>query len=148
MNNNKIRVNFISRGNRYLASISFTDFEAFNKDLKTRLDKAGKIYEKHLKKIKGLLKTRNNLKLKNKILTARFMWQIGNEIFLVIEELNNNGFIVDDLYEDLTRDLNVSRTTIKRLISLRRYFKDIRELPPRLGWSKIKDAPKKHSIKS
>jgi hypothetical protein len=148
MNKNKIRINFISRGNRCLASISFTDFEALNKDLKIRLDKAGKVYERHLKKMKGLLKTRDNLKLKNKIITARFMWRIGNEIFLVLEELNNNGFIVDDLYENLTRDLNVSKTTIKRLISLRRYFNDINELPPRLGWSKIKDAPKKYSNKS
>jgi hypothetical protein len=148
MNKNKIRINFISRGNRYLASISFTDFEALNKDLKIRLDKAGKVYERHLKKMKGLLKTRDNLKLKNKIITARFMWRIGNEIFLILEELNNIGLIVDDLYENLTRDLKVSKTTIKRLISLRRYFNDINELPPRLGWSKIKDAPKKYSNKS
>jgi len=76
------------------------------------------------------------------------MWRIGNEIFLVLEELNNIGLIVDDLYENLTRDLKVSKTTIKRLISLRRYFNDINELPPRLGWSKIKDAPKKYSNKS
>lgn len=145
MKNNNIRVYFISRGNKYLASVSFIDFDDFTEDLKNKLEKAARIYEKHIKIIKKLLIIRDNFKSTKNVLTSRFMWMMGDKIFVMIDELDKIGITIDCLYDNLTRDLNISRTTLKRLISLRRYFNNINELPPKLCWSKIKDAPKKYS---
>ncbi len=145
MRTDRIWVYFLKSGNGYLASTSLDKFEAASDNTKDLLIKAGKIYEKYIKKMSGLYRERDLLKAKHKVIKPALMWEIGDGIFSMLEELNKLGISVEDLYGSLSRDLNISRTTIKRLISLRRYFKSKNEIPAGLSWGKIKDAPKRYS---
>ncbi len=145
MTTDRIWVYFLQTGKGYIASTSLDKFGVLSDNVQNLLIKAGKIYERHIKKMLALYRERNLLKAKGKVIKPALMWEIGDEIFSMLEELKKLGIGVEDLYGSLSRDLNVSKSTIKRLISLRRYFRSKNEIPAGLSWGKMKDAPKKYS---
>ena len=141
----KIGITFFPGNKNYLASISYDVLDEVGENIDEILNKAANIYKTHLEKMHYLLQKRALVRNKNKFIPARYMWKIGNEIFVMIEKLSEYGLFIENLYGILSRDLNISRTVIKRLVSLRRYFPNIDDLPEDLSWGKIKNAPKRFS---
>jgi len=143
----KIGITFFPNKNDYLASISYDVFGVANENIDEILTEASNIYKYHLEKMHYFLEKRSLIKKKNKFIPARYMWKIGNEIFEMIKKLDQFGLYIENLYGILSRDLKISKTVIKRLVSLRRYFPDLEALPEDLSWGKIKNAPKRFARK-
>lgn len=85
------------------------------------------------------------LRKSRKTVPALLMWEIRNEIVKLINDLRKLNLEIDDLYGHLTRDIGVSRSTLEKVISIRRYFPDRKDVPKDHAWNAIREAPKRYA---
>ncbi|MEM5871895.1 MAG: hypothetical protein QW051_03415 [Candidatus Aenigmatarchaeota archaeon] len=134
---NKIGITFIESNGRIAATVSLKSFSECNGNIEKTLTWAAKVYKKHLDKMKQLIKREKELlNLKEKV-PATLMWDLGNEIFELVNTLSSKNLQFENLYERLTSDLEISRTTIKRTVIFRRYLPNRNIIPADLNWSEI-----------
>ena len=121
----------------YLASVSMNDFLSSGKDLEPILKRAARIYGAAIEQMTlAIVDIRSYKKTKKKFLPARHIWELGDQIFILISNLEALGLQFDRLYEHLERDLNVKRKWLEKVIILRRYLPDINMIPESLNWGK------------
>jgi len=61
-------------------------------------------------------------------------WDVANKIWEYLEISEKKGFFFNNYYKHFIRDLHVSRTTIKRLLRLRKTVEDKSNLDPTKSW--------------
>ena len=147
MNNNKIGIIFHESDNKIIASLSLDDLEQAPPNISELLKEASNTYLNSIKNIKDIVTQSNILRSKKKNIPAALMWDFGDEIFKLIQKLENNNFEFQDFYKNLIRDLNVSGTTLERVVSFRRYLTNKKDIPEGLNWGDLKGAPKKYLMK-
>jgi hypothetical protein len=124
-------------------SLALDDLNKTSKDVNTLLEEAVKIYNYATSCMKIILNENRKLRKENKKVPARLMWDLGDSIFKMVNDLKEKDLILENLYENLTRDINTSPSTIKRVIALRRCIEDRDLIPEDLNWGLIKDSPRK-----
>jgi len=127
-----------------IASLALNDLNETTKDVDTLLNEATKIYSSATINMKKILDKNRKLRSKNKEIPARLMWDLGDSIFKLVDELRNKNLILENIYDNLTRDINTSSGTLKRVLSLRRCIHDRESLPENLNWGSLKGAPRKY----
>jgi len=145
--NQKIGITFQESNSKIIASISVDELEKTPENISELLNKVTEIYLTYIKEMKEIVTTNKRLRSQKKEVPAYLMWNFGDKIFQLIRDLEEKNFELQSLYECLRRDLDVSRTTLKRVVSFRRYLIDGKKIPQELNWSKLKDSPKRNLIK-
>jgi len=107
------------------------------------LQKSIKIYEKTLKKMASIISDINNSRANRTPVSARKIWQLGNVIFKLLDELEKIGLEIDGIYDHLPRDLEVKRKWLEKVIILRRYLPDIKLIPESLSWGRCEKSTRR-----
>ena len=75
---------------------------------------------------------------------ARSIWQLGNRIVRLVNDLKIMDLEIDDLYAHLTRDLDKTRTWLSRVITFRTYMDNQKDIPKEAKWSQFVESPRKN----
>lgn len=136
---------FEPREDAYIASLSLRDLHSAPHDIDRRLNEAAYVYSDAIEKMRTILEENERLRKENRVVPAVLMWDLGNTIFELLDTVSSRGFEVEDLYTHLVRDLGVSKSTLKRVISARRHIPNRKMLAPDISWGSLKDAPKRYA---
>jgi len=107
-----------------------------NKDLEPLLSEAPKIYENAITRMNFLIFDIKAARSKHKPVVARKIWDVGDAIFTLRDELEELGLELDGIYDHLTRDLRVKRKWLEKVIILRRYLPEKELIPESLNWGR------------
>lgn len=88
------------------------------------------ICKTHLNHINQNRKNRGDAKLK---------WQLADMIYKFLKNLEKEGFVLANLTEALSRDLEISRRQINYLIEFRETYPDIALIKKEISWDKYKE---------
>ncbi|MHA1632843.1 MAG: hypothetical protein ACTSXC_08580 [Candidatus Freyarchaeota archaeon] len=113
------------------------------KDTESLLDGAAKIYGLAITKMRNVVKQIQELRNSRKTVPARKVWQLGDAIFELQNNLQRSSLQIDGLYEHLTRDLGVKRKWLEKVIILRRYLPCQDLIPSSLNWGQLEKGTRK-----
>jgi hypothetical protein len=144
----KNQLSFISfelSNNGFRAYFPLDDFVSNEQDYEKKFDKAEKIYEKSIKKMRNIVKEINQCKQIHRRLPAQEAWELGDAIFELQNNLSDLSLQIDGLYNHLVRDLGLKRKWLEKVIILRRYIKDKNAIIESMNWSNFEKGTKKVS---
>ena len=120
--------------------LSFVSFEPIDSDFQAQLslesalqydgdapvlaNRAADIYATHIAKMRHVCAHLSALRRERQRIPALLMWELGDVIFALRDELTSVGLEVDDVYAHLTRDLEVRRKWLEKVIIFRRYVRE------------------------
>ena len=87
------------------ASLSMQGIIDIDGDIETVVHQAVDIYKATLSETKELLQRREKLKEDRKKVPARLIWQIGDAIFRLIDDLSCINLQIDNTYSDVVKTL-------------------------------------------
>ncbi len=114
-----------------------------DKEPEILLQKSIKIYENALKKMAPIVSEIKKSRVNRTSISARKIWQLGNVIFKLRDELEKIGLEIDGIYDHLPRDLEVKRKWLEKVIILRRYLPDIKLIPESLRWGRCEKSTRR-----
>lgn len=115
-------------------SLSMQGLLIIEGDLDTIIARATHIYKEALGEMSGLLREREQLISNRKRVSARLIWRIGDVIFRLNDDLAKLNLQIDDTYRHLTRDLELKRKWLEKVIIFRRYIPQIDLIPDTATW--------------
>lgn len=104
------------------------------KDPEVILHEATIIYQKAINKMIFIVNLIKDSRAKHNPVAARKIWQLGDTIFELRDELEKIGLEIDGVYDHLSRDLEVKKKWLEKVVILRRYLPDINLIPESLNW--------------
>lgn len=139
-------VSFEPYDNAYRALFDFKAILSEKIDIENISEISSKLYGRYIKELRIKIDHINDLK-KNRILCpARSIWEIGNIIMNMVSDFSIISLQIDGIYEHLSRDLQVKRKWLEKVIILRRYIANIDVIPKTLNWGKCEKGTKKVAI--
>lgn len=69
----------------------------------------------------------------------RLYWLVGDNIFRFLERIDDIGFYLMHQNSTLARDIRVSASSIRKIVSFRRRFAKLSMVNPAIPWSKYRD---------
>ena len=136
MKNEPTFVSFKKNKEAYNAFIAINGFFSSNDDLESLLTKASTSYSSYISKMLALINVITAFRGSGRPLPARKIWQLGDLIFKLVNELNRLSLQIDGIYDHLERDLNAKRKWLEKVIIFRRYIPEERMIPEHLNWGK------------
>jgi hypothetical protein len=117
------------------------------KDPEIVLEKAARVYENWVMRMRSLIVEIENFRVNRKIIPARKIWQLGDAIFRLIEDLKSLSLQIDGVYDHLMRDLGVKRMWLEKVIIFRRYLPEQDVIPESLNWGRCRNEPRRAAEK-
>ena len=136
MKNEPAFVSFKQNKGEYNAFIAMNGFFSSSDDLESLLNKAATLYGGYISKMLALADVINVFRSNRRPLPARKIWQLGDLIFKLVDELSRLSLQIDGIYDHLERDLNAKRKWLEKVIIFRRYIPEERMIPEHLNWGK------------
>jgi hypothetical protein len=136
MKNEPAFVSFEKNQEEYNAFIAIDGFLLGNDDLESLLKRASTLYNRYLSKMLAQMSIINTFRTSRRPLPARKIWQLGDLIFGLVNELNGLSLQIDGIYDHLERDLKAKRKWLEKVIIFRRYIPEERMIPEHLNWGK------------
>lgn len=140
--NNLILISFQPDDQGFVAHIPLGDLSLIKNPEKS-LKKASFDYAKAIQSMQGQLKELNEMKKNRKIIPARKIWKLGDSIFSLVDKMEQMLFCINGLYDHLTRELEVKKMWLEKVIIFRRYIADQKSIPKSLAWGKCSSSPRK-----
>ena len=97
---------------------------------------AAQVYKHSITKMRCLVAEIQSIRIDSKFLPARKVWQLGDAIFELKDNLEKLSLQIDGLYDHLIRDLDVKRKWLEKVIILRRYLPQKDAIPESLNWGR------------
>jgi len=134
---------------KFTGSVSLQDFMENGirrNNLSSQTKKAAANYEKFIQECKIII---DRIKRGDSINRASLkdMWSLGNKIHRFTNSLKKDGFYLNGLYEHSTRDLQVSRNLLEKVVIFRSYFPNRSLISNNMLWREIRYAPRKNAEK-
>jgi hypothetical protein len=130
----------------YKASLLLSQFETYQGNPENICILAESIYSEGISSISRLLKKRQNYVANNLTIPARLIWEIGDNIFGLVNQLATNNITLDNVYEHLVRDLNVKRKWLEKVVIFRRYIPTKTSIPINTSWGYFEKSTKQKAI--
>jgi len=89
------------------------------------------------------LKEMDDMRQNRKVIPARNVWEFGNSIFSLREDMERMSFCINGLYDHLSRELGVKKMWLKKVVIFRRYIPEKKFIPPSLPWGRCSSSPRK-----
>jgi hypothetical protein len=131
-----IFISFKNDNDKYNSFIDVDSFLSTEDDIELITKKAASIYSNLIIKMKDKINEIETYRRKRCPLPTRKIWELGDIIFKLVEDLNELNLQIDGIYNHLERDLNVKRKWLEKVIILRRYVPEETMIPEYLNWSK------------
>jgi len=127
-------VSFEPTNRQFRAFLPMEEVISSDNDPAPMLRKAAVVYEHAIVKMRNLVKEIQDFRASHKLLPACKVWQLGDAIFELQDNLNKLSLQLDGLYDHLVRDLSVKRKWLEKVIIFRRYLPDENAIPQSLNW--------------
>jgi len=127
-------VSFEPNNGGFMAFLPMEEVLSDHRDPEVVLGRAVKIYGKSVQKMRHIVGGMQELRASRKRVPAREMWQLGDVIFQLVEDLRGQSLQLDGVYQHLSRDLQVKRKWLEKAIIFRRYLPDQSVIPQYLNW--------------
>ncbi len=140
------RLTFVAFEPRNDTFVAFMPMEALvstSEDPASMVRQAAKLYEDSIRAMRTSIDQIQRNRTSHTPTPARKIWELGNVIFGLCEELDRLSLQIDGLYEHLTRDLAVKRKWLEKVIILRRYLPDVSAIPESLSWGRCEKGTRK-----
>lgn len=147
MKSNNIFITFEVIEGSFKGYITLDDAIKKNIDHKKVINDSVNIYSFYIKKMRSVLKNLKDKKKSEGYINSLIVWRLGDLIFKLTDDLKKNGFILDRIYEHLSRDLNKHPKWIQHTVSFRRYIPDKSVIPENQKWGNLSRAIKRNSLK-
>jgi hypothetical protein len=141
----KVFVSFHPLGERYIASMSLEGV-LNDWDPEATLRDASALYEDFIRKARTLMCEIAVCRSQKRSIPARKVWRLGDAIFAFVEALRRSSLEIDGLYDHLTRDLNVTRGWLEKVIIFRRYMPEENLIPSDASWGRLRNRPKSAAL--
>ncbi len=139
-----VSVKFIPRTSRFAAAIRVDGQVGWPRFLDHVPKDLAEVYAMRIRNMRLILEANERRKRRGEPVLARSIWGLGNRIFLLRRDVELRFWMeIEDLYGHLERDLGLSRQTLSRIVTLRRYVPQMKMIPPGLTWSAISSSPKR-----
>jgi len=129
-------VSFEPRNEQFRGFLSIEAALGAERDLGDLLREATTIYERYIARMRSVVVEIQVVRANRELIPARKVWQLGDTIFALRDELERQGLQLDGVYDHLTRDLGVKRKWLEKVIILRRYLPDKALIPKSLNWGR------------
>jgi hypothetical protein len=136
MKNEPAFVSFRRNKEGYNASIAIDVFFSSSENLESLLNQASTLYGSCISKMLASINGITAFRTSRRPVPARKVWELGDLIFELVNELNRLSLQIDGIYDHLERDLNVKRKWLEKVIIFRRYIPEERMIPEHLNWGK------------
>lgn len=124
--------------------IAFASLEALaNPNIEKQLVEISSIYTSSIASMIKSIKTLQTEKKKEHTMEAATVWDLGNIIFSLIDDLHNFGFEIDNVYDHITQELEIKRKWLEKVIILRRYLPYKLPILSNYTWSYFEKGTKK-----
>ena len=140
-------VSFEPSNGHFTAFLPMEELISGDNDPEPTLRKAAEVYEHSIIKMRNLVKEIQNFRDNRKLLPARKVWQLGDAVFELQDNLNRLSLQLDGLYDHLVRDLSVKRKWLEKVIIFRRYLPDENAIPQSLNWGRCKNGTRRAAEK-
>ena len=127
-------VSFEPNNGGFRAFLPMEEVLSDDRDPEVVLGRAVKTYESSVRKMGHIVAGMQQLRASRKTVPARDMWQLGDVVFQLVEDLKKQSLQLDGVYQHLSRDLQVKRKWLEKAIIFRRYLPDQRVIPQSLNW--------------
>lgn len=121
--------------NRFKATTSIDKLKEDSRGIRKDLSYLEKDYLLLINNIKDALLERSE----NKKIDPRLYWLMGENIVNFLERINDIGFYLIHQNITIARDVGVSESSIKKIISFRRRFIKLSSINPSIPWKKYRD---------
>jgi len=118
-----------------------------DEDPQSVLREAVMVYERHIMKLRSLLREIQQARAGGQLVPARKVWQVGDLVFRLTCRLSKLSLQLDGLYLHLTRDLGVKRKWLEKAIILRRYITKQTLIPKSLNWGRCEKGTRRVAVK-
>ena len=112
-------------------------------DSELLLKRAGSQYSESIRLMRGQLEQMKEIKRGRKVIPARRMWEFGDSVFSLVKAMERMSFHVNGLYDHLTRDLEVKRMWLQKVVIFRRYLPNQKSIPVSIPWGRCSASPRK-----
>lgn len=129
-------VSFKPDNGRFVALLPMEQLISSELDPEDLVKQAAPVYERSITKMRCLVAEIQSLRLDHKLLPARKVWQLGDAIFELRDNLQELSLQIDGLYDHLVRDLGVKRKWLEKVVILRRYLPRKDAIPESLNWGR------------
>jgi len=129
-------VSFERDDHTYRAYIAIDGFLSSNDDPESLITRASKLYTSHVFEMRVLVDAISACRHTRHPVAARKIWQLGNLIFRLVEELKQLSLQIDGIYGHLERDLGTKRKWLEKVVIFRRYIPQEAMIPEHLNWGK------------
>lgn len=138
-----VPVSFQPDNGEFIAHVPLRNPILMDGDSELWLRKAGSQYSESIQLMRGQLEEMNEIKKGRKSLPARKMWEFGNSIFSLVKIMERMSFHINGLYDHLTRDLEVKRMWLQKVVIFRRYIPNQKSIPVSVPWGRCSASPRK-----
>lgn len=147
MTNNKLAfISFKPNKDGFSSYLALEGFDQNCQDPEDLIKRASKLYEKYIHTLRNINVEIQNIRSSPEVIPARIIWELGDQIFKLIEALTRLSLQIDGLYEHLVRDLNVKRKWLEKVIIFRRYLPQKKYVPISLNWGQCEKGTRKVAI--
>ena len=153
MNKNLVSIEFhpddTGGQSKFVGSVSLQELITRDEtqiSLSSRTKRASKKYEQCLTQCKRILSRIGRYSSANQA-PLRNMWSLGDKIHRLAKSLQKDGFYLNGLYDHLTRDLNVSRDLLERIVVFQSHLENRNLIPENMIWKDVRYAPGKNAKK-
>jgi len=129
-------ISFEPSAERFKAYLALESLASSTANPEVLLEEASLLYGKSITRLRHLLSQVERIRNSGRVIPARKIWDIGNEIFKLTKDMAKLSVQIDDLYAHLLRDLQVNRKWLEKVITFRRYLPQKKYIPPSLNWGK------------
>lgn len=137
MSENKLAfVSFQPSNEQFTAFLPVEELISSQMDLAEVLNEASLIYGHSVTKMRSLVAEIESLRLNHELVPARKIWQLGDAIFELKDNLEKLSLQIDGLYSHLIRDLCVKRKWLEKVVIFRRYLPNQGVIPELLNWGR------------
>jgi hypothetical protein len=130
-------VSFEPRDSKFVAFMSMQQVIFIERDSELVLREAAEVYGRLIRKMRSLVTEIRTHRVNHTLLPARTIWELGDIIFELKEELDRQSLQIDGLYEHLIRDLGVKRKWLEKVVIFRRYLPSKDLVPKSLNWGQF-----------
>ena len=136
-------VAFVPKEEGFIASVPMEQLDALGSNPEAILEQAGSKYQSAISDMRSLLAELDSLKAKRTPIPASKVWELGDAVLALLNDLERSSMELDNLYEHLARDLGMNEKRLGTVITFRRHLSDKELIPESLKWSQCEKNARK-----
>lgn len=129
-------ISFEPQGGHFVAFLAMEAIISSERDPALILSKATKLYERSITRMRSMIAEIQITRANHKKVSARKIWQLGDTIFKLKDDLEGLSLQLDNVYAHLSRDLRVKRKWLEKVVIFRRYLPSKEFVPKSLNWGR------------